>query len=164
MNGTEFHFRADPVPSDIEGVREIVDSSGFFSREEIEVASELVRERLGRGPASGYFFLFAEAGGKVQGYTCFGPIPCTRESYDLYWIAVRNPLRGSGLGKALLRRTEAGILRMGGARVYVETSSRDLYRPTRIFYERHGYLQEASLRDFYAPGDHKVILVKSLHP
>lgn len=155
-------FREEPLPRDLQSVIEIVESSGFFYPPEIDVARELVMERLSKGTQSGYYFLFAETGEGVVGYTCFGPIPCTLQSYDLYWIAVHQSWRGSGIGKDLLRRTEEIIRGMGGTRIYVETSSRDQYRPTNAFYRTCGYRKEATLRDFYGPGDGKVIFVKIL--
>ncbi len=153
-------FREEPLSTDPKSVREIVESSGFFYPTEIEVACELILERLSKGIESGYYFLFAEEEGKVVGYTCFGPIPCTLKSYDLYWIAVHHSRRGSGIGSALLSRTEKIIMGIGGARIYVETSSRDLYRPTKAFYRASGYRIETILEDFYAPGDGKVIFLK----
>jgi ribosomal protein S18 acetylase RimI-like enzyme len=143
-------------------VREIVVSSGFFSEAEIDVAVELVKERLNKGIESGYYFLFAEKDRKVVGYSCFGPIPCTEESYDIYWIAVQEELRRSGLGAKILKRVENRIKRMGGKRIYVETSSREQYKPTRSFYSRCGYHKEATLKDFYSPGDDKVIFLRVL--
>ena len=155
-------FREDVRASDCKDIRRIVSSSGFFSRGEIETAVELVEERLTRGDASGYHFLIAEWSGRMVGYTCFGPIPCTQASYDLYWIAVDDGCRGRGLGKAILKRTEDLIAGRGGLRIFVETSSRDQYEPTRAFYRNCGYREEARLEEFYAPGDDKVIFVKSL--
>jgi ribosomal protein S18 acetylase RimI-like enzyme len=144
----------------MERVRRIVVSSGFFSEAEIEIAVELVEERLNKGIESGYYFLFAEQDQKVCGYSCFGPIPCTRESYDIYWIAVQEELRGSGLGAEILRNVEERIMEMGGKRIYVETSSREQYQPTRSFYSRCGYRREATLENFYSSGDHKVIYLR----
>ena len=57
---------------------------------------------------------------------------------------------------------ETEIVKAGGTRVYVDTSSRKQYAPTRTFYERVGYSKDALLEDFYAPGDGKVIYVKVL--
>ena len=57
---------------------------------------------------------------------------------------------------------ETHIAARGGRRVYVETSSRAQYEPTRAFYLRCGYRVEATLADFYATGDSKVILIKVL--
>jgi len=158
------YYRDDITPADVGNVRRIVESSGFFSDEEIEIAVELVQERLAKGIKSGYYFLFAEEGGNVVGYTCFGPIAGTKSSYDLYWIAVHNDFRGAGIGKELLAATEREIARQGGQRIYIETSSREKYEPTRAFYRNRGYQEEALLKDFYSPGDGKVIYVKEVSP
>ncbi len=155
-------FREEALPTDPRSVRDITESSGFFYPEEIDTAVELVEERLAKGAKSGYFFLFAEEDGKTVGYSSFGPIACTKESFDLYWIAVHSNLRGSGLGTRLLAESERRIREMGGSRVYVETSSRPLYDPTRGFYLSRGYREEARLADFYGPEDSKVIYVKVL--
>jgi ribosomal protein S18 acetylase RimI-like enzyme len=153
-------FREDVNPADTEHVRAIVRSTGFFSPAEVEIAVELATERLVKGLESGYHFLFAEQAERVVGYSCFGPIPGTQESFDLYWIAVHSDCRGMGIGKQLIIESEAAIQRLGGRRIYVETSSRDQYQPTRAFYLACDYAQEALLKDFYAPGDSKVIYIK----
>jgi len=158
----ECSFRTEVRPADREAVRDVLESSGFFYPEEIDVAVELVDERLARAEASGYFFDFAERDGRVAGYSCYGPIACTRASYDLFWIGVHQEQRGRGLGRLLLGRAEEDIRRRGGRRLYIETSSRPLYEPTRGFYLACGYRLEATLEDFYGPGDGKVIFVKAL--
>lgn len=155
-------LRAEIGPSDPEAIRRITAATGFFRPDETEVAVELATERLARGEASGYHFLFAEAGGAPAGYACYGPIGCTVSSWDLYWIAVDPEHQGSGVGTRLIREVERRIAAKGGSRVYVETSSRADYEPTRRFYESRGYAKEALLEDFYAPGDGKVIYVKRL--
>ena len=154
--------RTDVRESDPAAIRAIVESTGFFSSAEVDVAVELAEERLARGEASGYHFLFAEIAGRVVGYTCFGPIACTVASYDLYWIAVDEACRGQGFGRELMLASEARIAERGGSRVYIETSSRDQYQPTRLFYLRCGYTEEARLEDFYSPGDAKVVYLKRL--
>ncbi len=158
------HFRERVTPGDEEHVRGIAASTGFFSTEEIEAAVGLVRERLERGAASGYAFLFAEQEGHVAGFTCYGPIARTQGSYRLHWIAVHRHFRGVGLGRVLLFATEQRIARAGGRKVYAETSGRAPYLPIRGFYEACGYIAEATLTDFYAPGDDKVIHSKSVAP
>jgi ribosomal protein S18 acetylase RimI-like enzyme len=157
-------FRLDPAPHDRRTVREIVESTGFFSPEEIGIAVELVGERLARGPASGYEFVFAEIDGRTVGYACYGRVAATRASYELYWIAVRRDCQRRGLGRALLAKAESLVHRRGGTRIYADTSGREQYASTRAFYESAGYRREAVLRDFFAPGDDKVILAKVLLP
>lgn len=156
-------FRHEVRSSDRDAVKDITASTGFFNPEEVLIALELVDAFLLRGKESGYIFLICEdETGEVLGYTCYGLVPGTRESFDLYWIAVDSRFQGKGIGRKLLSRTEKDISHAGGSRVYAETSSRDLYTHTRAFYIVSGYVQEASLRDFYAPGDSKIIYVKQL--
>jgi len=158
----DYCLRTSLRPQDIASVRQIVASTGFFSDEEITIAGELVEETLVKGDASGYYFIFATADEELIGYCCFGPVPLTRESFDLYWIAVAPEHQGSGLGRRLMAAAENEIRQRGGARVYADTSSREQYLPTRTFYEAVGYHQAACLPDFYAPGDGKVIYCKTL--
>jgi ribosomal protein S18 acetylase RimI-like enzyme len=153
-------MREQPRESDLEAVASILKRSGFFNAEEQEVGVSLVKERLQLGEPSLYFFQFAERQQQVLGYTCFGPIPGTRSSYDLYWIAVDPAHQKQGIGSVLLAGTEAEIEKRGGKRIYIETSSSELYVPTRSFYTSHGYELEARLAHYYAPGDDKLIYVK----
>jgi GNAT superfamily N-acetyltransferase len=155
-------FRYETAAGDCEAVREIVTSTGFFNPDEVRIAVELVDERLSSGPASGYFFVFAEHDGGVLGYACYGPIDGTAGSFDLFWIATHRGAQGRGLGRLVLGETERLVRAAGGRRLYAETSGRPQYAPTRAFYTRSGFLREAELADFYGPGDAKVFFVKVL--
>lgn len=156
-------FRHAVTADDPEQVRLLASATGFFYPDEIETAVELVCERIAKGPASGYDFVFCEDNtGRLLGYTCFGPIPCTRSSYDLYWIAVSPDVQRKALGRALMAESERLIARAGGTQIYVDTSSRPQYESTRLFYERCGYMQVSVLADFYGPADGKVIFQKNL--
>ena len=155
-------FRQELCHEDMERVRKLVAITGFFTDEEVEVAEELVRERLEKSDASGYHFVMVEHYGRLIGYTCYGQIPCTQSSYDIYWIAVHPDYQSRGVGKKLLKETERKIKAGGGRRAYVDTSQRVQYASTRAFYERCGYLMESLLPDFYAQGEGKVIYCKQL--
>lgn len=159
---SERNWRSAARQEDIERVRSLVAATGFFSGEEQAIAAELVAERVARGPASGYHFVFAERDGRLEGYACFGPIGGTEGGFDLYWIAVHPDLQDQGLGAQILARAEEAMRGQGARAVYVDTAGRDQYAPTREFYRRRGYREAAVLPDFYAPGDAKVIFVKTL--
>ncbi|MDM7985792.1 MAG: GNAT family N-acetyltransferase [Smithella sp.] len=159
---TPFTYRQQIKSSDVEAIAGLVESSGFFSDEEIEIAIQLAEEKLDQKEASSYRFLFAENDHRVLGYTCYGLIPATAFSYDIYWIVVANDLQGQGLGKLLMVQTEKLIEASYGRQIYAETSSRDQYKPTHKFYEACGYRQEAFLKNFYAEGDGKIIYSKVL--
>jgi len=134
----------------------------MFHAREVEVALELVEDGLVKGPASEYLFLFAELGGETVGYACYGPITMTDGRFDLYWIAVRKDRQHGGTGSLLLSEAERRVRAMGGVVMFAETSSRDAYAPTREFYLRRGYVEAATVRGFYAEGDHKIIYAKTL--
>lgn len=159
------HWRKYIKDSDADAVQALVAATGFFSLPEQQIARELVEEAQSRGKASGYEFVFADLPDhldKLRGYTCYGLIPATKSSFDLYWIAVDPEEQGKGVGGKLMRKTEKLAREQNATRMFVDTSGRPKYAPTRAFYERMGYKQEAVIRDFYAPGDDKVIYAKSL--
>ncbi|HEM48904.1 MAG TPA: GNAT family N-acetyltransferase [Caldithrix sp.] len=161
MSTNSIYFRTATHQEDEKNIRDIVTSTGFFNQEEIDIAVELLTENLQKGgEVSGYHFIFAEINEQTVGYACFGPIPATKFSYDLYWIAVHENSRGMGIGKKLLIESEKAIKNLGGQRIYIETSSRAQYNPTRAFYISSHYETAAILKDFYAPGDSKYIFLK----
>jgi len=154
--------RSELKPGDPDRIRRLVKATGFFNAGETEVAGELAEERLARGESTGYHFLIAEARGRLAGYACFGPVPMTASSFDLYWIAVDPAVQGKGLGRTLLAEVETRVRSAGGTRIFVETSLRSQYETTRTFYEKNGYRLESILEDFYAPGDGKATYSKRL--
>ena len=157
-------FRYDVRPGDGGTVREMCAATGFFHSYEIDVAVELVDDRLAKGLSSDYDFVFLEtaATGRLLGYACYGRIPCTLSSYDIYWIVVEPDCQGQGIGRMILAEAESLIRAAGGTRMYVDTSESSKYRATQAFYRQCGYACESILADFYAPGDGKVIFVKRL--
>jgi D-alanine-D-alanine ligase len=155
-------FRTIPVKKDCEAIFTILQRTGFFSDEELKTAIELIEEKLSIGEKSSYQFMFAERNGKSIGYSCYGLIPLTESSYDLYWIAVDPESQGGGLGRILLAKSEESIKMAGGLRVFAETSSRKQYIPTRKFYKSSGYKKTAYFPDFYSIDDGKVVFVKKV--
>jgi ribosomal protein S18 acetylase RimI-like enzyme len=162
MNIENIKLRTSVLAGDKENIRQILHSSGFFYDFEIDVAVELAEEYLEYGTESDYYFLFAEIDGRTLGYTCFGPIACTKRSFDLYWIAVHNDARGSGLGKILMRESEKIIKDLGGKGIFIETSSRNKYIPTQKFYDSIGCELIARIKDFYDDDDDKLIYKRTV--
>jgi acetoin utilization deacetylase AcuC-like enzyme/GNAT superfamily N-acetyltransferase len=155
-------WRSAVMAHDVGRVRSLVTSTGFFSAAEVDIAGELVTERLTKGIRSGYHFVLAERGPALVAYACYGPIDGTDGSFDLYWIAVAPEEQGKGLGGQVYARAEAAMRRAGAKRIYADTSSSDRYAPTRGFYQQQGFAEQARLPDFYGPGDGKVVYVKTL--
>lgn len=160
----QLHWRDEVVPADEEAIAELVKATGYFTEDEVDIAAELVRERLTNGTASGYEFIIAELDNRIVGYACFGKIDGTEAAFDLYWIAVDPACQGKGIGRQIMRKAEQLMSAMGAQSVYVDTSSSEKYTSTRAFYNSMGYHEQARLIDFYRRGDSKVIFVGYLPP
>lgn len=148
---------------DRNAVQDIVSRAGNFTDAEIDVAMELVDEWLAEGEASGYLtYVVAddEMPHAVRGYVCFGPAPMTEGTFDLYWIAVDPDDQGRGLGGRLLAAAEQEIQSRGGRLLLIETASQDSYASTIRFYEQSEYTVISRVRDYYRPGDDKLIFAK----
>lgn len=153
-------FRTTPVNEDILRIKDMVVSTNFFYDHEVEIAVELITERLEKGESSGYHFVFAEVDGFTAAYSCYGHIEMTRSCFDLYWLVTHNDYRGKGIGKKLLEETYKEARKMGCTMIIAETSGREHYAPTQAFYRSAGYTLEATIRDYYDKGDDKLIYIK----
>lgn len=145
---------------DRRGLLALVAAQDNFTVLERRVAEEVIDDGLtGRDD---YEILVGVApDGTVAGFICYGPIPLTEHSFDLYWIATLPSHGRRGLGGRLLAAMEEE-LRRRQAVVYIDTSSTPGYDKARGFYEKHGYRVAARLQDFYHPGDDRVIYRKEL--
>ena len=151
------------TPADRAVFEKILASSGFFYDFEIEVALSLADETFTHGEdKSGYYWIKLVEEGEIIGFATFGPNPSSVHSWDIYWIAMHEEQRNKHYGSLILKESENRILSLGGKIAWAETSGRPLYEPTRHFYERNGYELEATLREFYGPGDSKLVYRKEL--
>lgn len=151
------------TPADRPAFERILASSGFFYDFEIEVALSLADETFQQGQEkSGYYWVRLLEEGEVIGFANFGPNPSSVHSWDIYWMAIQQEHRSKHYGSVILRETEERIRSVGGKIAWIETSGRPLYEPTRQFYLKNGYELEATLREFYGPGDPKLVYRKVL--
>ena len=155
-------FRTTPRPADRGAVRRLVAETGVFSEVEVGWAVEVVDAALDRGPAAGYHFLFADASGELEGFTCFGPIDGTQNRFDLYWIAVSRNTQGKGLGRKLLAESMAATQALGGTHMFIDTSTRADYAAAHALYVALGFTRMGTLVDFYADGDGKALYGRKL--
>ncbi|GAB4467596.1 MAG: hypothetical protein Kow0070_30900 [Anaerolineales bacterium] len=144
-------------------IADITARAGVFSREEIDSVPAMFDEYLRYGAeASGYHFIVYREGMQVLGYAIYGYRDLTDGVYDLYWIAVDPNARRKGVGRKLLTACEEAVRAAGGRMLIAETSGTTEYQPTREFYVRTGFVNEATITDFYKPGDDLKIFVKRL--
>ncbi len=138
----------------------------MFRTDELPVALEVFDAAVaGSRPSTAtepdYTALGADVEGRLVGWICWGPTPCTLGTYDLYWMAVDPAGQRAGVGTALLAEMERRLTGRGRL-IVVETAGRADYADTRRFYQGRGYRPTARIPDFYAPGDDLVVYTKVL--
>jgi ribosomal protein S18 acetylase RimI-like enzyme len=148
---------------DFEAVASLIASIENFNQAEVECALELVDIYLNNKNQNDYRIVVAEdSASAVCGYACWGPVPLTSGTYDLYWIATRRGTRGHGYGQALMAHVEDRVREDNGRLLVVETSGKSSYEGTVGFYRRLGYEEVSRIEHFYDVGDDRLIFVKRL--
>lgn len=144
-------------------IEDILKSTGFFYDFEIEIALGLVDDTITYGTDDcGYHWMKITDESGVVAFANYVRNSFSVHSWDLYWIAVHHNSRQKKLGTLLLKAVEDDVRNSGGKILWLDTSGRPLYKPTEIFYRKNGYTLNASLKDFYGPGDPKQIYSKTL--
>jgi len=149
-------------PQDREPIRLLLQETGMFTDDEVGIALELVDTVLTRPEQKDYIIHTFSLDSIVLGYYCVGPTPGTEGTFDLYWIAVAPSGQGQGIGTALDRHAESFVRSLHGRLIVAETSSREIYDPTRKFYLGRGYTELSRITDYYRPGDDLVVYGKYL--
>lgn len=151
-------IQADDVPTVIELTR----GTSVFKPLEIDTLQELIDDYFREEQFEDHRCVTIRHDDRLAGFCYFAPTAMTEGTWQMYWIVVAKSDQARGLGRRLLQYVEDEIVRAGGRVLFVETSGLPHYEPTRRFYLKHGYGQEAVLREFYAPGDDMVVFRKVL--
>lgn len=145
-------------PGDRAALHALLRQVNVFEPHEIQVAEELIEERL--AGSTDYLIYIAEeetgadrVGKALLGFVCHGHNPVTDAVHDIYWIVVEPGAQRRGTGRALLAYAESRVREMAGRAITIETSSRPEYRAAQGLYEACGYSRVAEIGDFYKPGD-----------
>lgn len=140
----------------------LVEQAGVFNAADVECVRELLSDYVHKPDRGGYEFIVYRQDGRPLGMACYGATPLTEGTYDLYWLCVAPEARRGGVARRLIGEVEADLQRRGARLLVVETSSSEGYRPAREFYLAAGYQRQATIPDFYAPGNDLVIYTKRL--
>ena len=96
----------------------------------------------------------------VIGFGFLRPEALAEGVWNLLAIGVREKAQGNGVGRAMMRYVE---MFLSDERILiVETSGVPAFAMTRDFYLKCGYSLEATIRDYWATGDDKVVFWKRL--
>jgi ribosomal protein S18 acetylase RimI-like enzyme len=144
-------------PEDLDEALRII---GLHDTDDREAASAWFSEER-----TGYVALVGvdEGEGRLVGLT--GYAADAGEGQDVHWLGWTyvNPwCQRRGIGQALLDEVIRGVRAAGGRKLFLETSSLGKYDPAVAFYRRNGFAEEGRLLDFYAPGEHKLLMGRAL--
>jgi len=111
--------------------------------------------------SAGEFWLTDDDGGPI-GIAYCAPERLTDGTWNLLMIAVHPDKQRRGRGAAIIGAVERQVAARDGRIVLIETSGLGSFERQRALYKRLGYAEEARIRDFYEPGNDKVVFWKSL--
>jgi ribosomal protein S18 acetylase RimI-like enzyme len=149
-------------PADTPALLAMTAATNVFKPMEVDTLKEVLDDYHAYEAAAGARCFVLEQHDELVGFEYHATEPMTDGTWALWWIVVKPHTQGRGLGARLLKHAEDDA-RTHGARVFfIETSGLPQYEPTRRFYLKYGYEQEARLRDYYAAGDDQVLFRKAL--
>jgi GNAT superfamily N-acetyltransferase len=149
--------------SDVAAVRNIAIGTGLFNAESWPDVESIMMDGLNGALEDHDWIVLENAEHEVVGAAYYAPEPFSHRMWNLYFLGVRPGSQGSGTGATLVAHVE-DVLRARGERVLIiETSGVAGFEATRDFYRKQGYDQEARIREFYGPGDDKIVFWKALY-
>lgn len=146
------------TPADMDALKAVITATGLFPP---EAPDGMTAPHFG-GHAPDEIWLTCDASDRPVAIAYCAPERMTEGTWNLYLIAVHPESQRNGLGTALVRHVEALVAARGAHLVLVETSGLAEFETTRAFYRRCGYAEEGLIRDFYRPGEDKVVFCKAL--
>ncbi|HSB04107.1 MAG TPA: GNAT family N-acetyltransferase [Thermodesulfobacteriota bacterium] len=137
--------------------------SRAFTSQEIDVAMDLIDIVLKDQNQKDYkIHCLVNDQDQPLGYICYGPVPMTKGTHDLYWIVVDPESQRKGVGSRLVDFLEEVVRESDGRMILADTSTVPQYEKTRGFYLRKGFQEVARVPDYYFPGNDRVTFCKRL--
>lgn len=146
------------ITDDIPALKAVIDANELFPSEMLD---EMMSDYFNDENSSEVWLSDEDETQPVAVAYC-APERMTEGTWNLYLIAVHPDCQGKGRGTAMVHYIEKMLADRGERVLLVETSGLESFKPTRAFYRKRGYEQEARIREFYQAGEDKIIFRKSL--
>lgn len=144
--------------ADLPSIKALIDESGLFPS---ELLDGMVEDFFSH-PAPHDMWFAGEIGTEIAAVAYCAPEKMTLGTYNLYLIAVHPRYQGKKCGSQMIDFVEATLQAKQARILIVETSGLPEFEKTRAFYLKMGFTQEAVIREFFEPGDDKVVFWKKL--
>jgi ribosomal protein S18 acetylase RimI-like enzyme len=148
-------IQAEDVPT----LKEILHEVELFPA---ELLDDMIADYL-NNPETRHLWFSAVEDEKLLSIAYCAPELMTEGTFNLYAIGVREDQQGRGIGSQMMSYLEERLQKAGQRLLIVETSGASDFQQTRAFYEKLGYVKEATLRDFWTEGNDKVIYWKKIN-
>ncbi len=145
--------------TDAVAILNIVEESGQFDSASLAHVQSTLEEHLAGD--SDAIWLTADDGEPVGVAYC-APEPVANGTWNLLMLWTRADRHGKGHGAALVQHVEQMLKSRAARLLILETSSLPAFAPARNFYAKCGFTHEASIKNFFAAGDDKLVYSKSL--
>lgn len=144
--------------ADLEDLKNVVDSCELFPSEYL---AEMIDDYL-HNPDTQDFWLTCVDNQKAVAIGYCVPEKLTDGTYNLLAIGVARDAQRKGIAREMMLYIEQYLKEKDGRILIVETSSDDAQAAARNFYTRLGYLQTATIPDFWKEGEDKIVFWKKL--
>lgn len=146
---------------DLDVLASLAVDTKMFAPEELEMFRGMMVEYFDGG-LDGHEWFVDEHDGEVAGAAYVTPDGISQDVANLLFIGVFASARRGGVANALIERVESARRARNDRLLLVETSSAEQFEPARKFYRKSGYDEEARIRDYFSPGEDKIVFRKAL--
>lgn len=146
------------IKSDIDGLKEVVDSSALFPSEYLD---EMISDYFNNPDTQDIWFTYIDDNKQVAIGFCV-PEKLTEGTYNLLAIGVSKDHERKGIASQMMNYIEQNLTQKEGRILIVETSSDNAQIGARQFYHKIGYTQAAVIQDFWKDGEDKIVFWKKL--
>jgi ribosomal protein S18 acetylase RimI-like enzyme len=137
----------------------IVEASGQFDADSLVFIRETLQHHLmNSSPA---IWLTADDGEPVGVAYC-APEAVASGAWNLLMLWTRHDKHGEGFGSQLVAHLESELERRRARLLLVETSGLPAFAAARAFYAKAGFSHEATIKNFFAAGDDKLVFTKQM--
>lgn len=149
------------IPADADALMEIIESSDQFDAEGLAHVRGTLFEYL-EGDSHDIWLTAIED--SPVGVAYCAPEPVTSGTWNLLMLWTRHDKGHQGYGSALVQHIESELTQRGARLLIVETSGLPEFEAANAFYDKCGFVREATIKDFFDEGDDKIVYSKSLRP
>ena len=143
--------------TDSEALLAIIKESGQFDADGFDFVQDTLAQHLA---SNGEGIWLTADDGEPVGVAYCRPEPVASGTWNLLMLWTRSDRHGKGHGASLVKQVERELQGRTARLLIVETSGLPEFAPARAFYAKCGFVHEASIKNFVAAGDDKLVFTK----